>query len=179
VQRTIWLAATVLVCGTGTAHARITRVGSQPALRLGMAFGAISTLSATPSNISFRAASPEMGLVMGSSQATIFWQVLAGSHLQNWTLSLQSGSSVFAGCPWIPVSAVQVSCSVASVSSGGTGQCGGSFALSTASQQIAGGTEADAVSSYSVALTFTLAESWRYVAGSSCSLNLTYAVNAQ
>jgi hypothetical protein len=33
--------------------------------------------------------------------------------------------------------------------------------------------------SYSVSINYTLAESWRYVADSSCTITLTYSVNAQ
>jgi hypothetical protein len=39
--------------------------------------------------------------------------------------------------------------------------------------------EGDGTNMYTTTLTFTLAESWRYMANPSCSLNLTYSVNAQ
>ena len=46
-------------------------------------------------------------------------------------------------------------------------------------QQIAAGAEGDGTNSYTVTTNFTLAESWRYVANSSCTITLTYSVNAQ
>ena len=78
------------------------------------------------------------------------------------------------------MSAVTVSCSGATAGgSGGSGTCGSSFPLSTSLQPIAGGVEGDGTNMYTTTLTFTLAESWRYMANPSCSLNLTYSVNAQ
>jgi hypothetical protein len=105
--------------------------------------------------------------------------VLSGSHLQNWSLSVQAGSNTFVGCPTIPISAIHVNCGTTYVSGGsGTGACNGSFPLSTSAQQVAGGAEGDGTQSYSVSVNFTLAESWRYVANSGCTITLTYSVNA-
>jgi hypothetical protein len=56
--------------------------------------------------------------------------------------------------------------------------CGGSFPLSTTGQKIASGAEGYVVNSYAISLTFTLAESRRYVANSSCAMTLIYSVNA-
>jgi len=148
--------------------------------RLGAAFGTVGSLLASPSSVSFLASNPDAGVVSGSSPASLSWSILSGSHTNNWTLSVQADTSSFTGCPYIPVSAVQVSCSSASVGgTGGTGSCGGSFALGTTAQQVAGGAEADGTNSYLVSASFTLAESWQYVANPSCSINLTYTVNAQ
>jgi hypothetical protein len=106
--------------------------------------------------------------------------VLSGSHTLNWTISLKAAASTFSGCSTIPISAVQVSCSVASVSGGGgNGGCSGSLPLSTTLQQVAGGAEGDGTNSYSVTINFTLAESWRYLVNSSCTMTITYSVNAQ
>jgi hypothetical protein len=175
----IFIVAICLACGTGLAHVRNRRVGLFRPARLNLALGTLAGLSATPGTISFQATNPDLGQVSGSSPGSLTWSVLSGSHLQNWTLSVQSGSSSFTGCPTIPVSAVQVSCGSASVSgAGGTGVCSGSFPLSTSAQQIAGGAEGDGTGSYSVSMNFTLAESWRYVASSACTLTLTYSVNA-
>jgi len=169
----------VFVCGTRGAHAGTLRMGPVRAPVSRLAFATIAALSATPGTISFSAANPNSGTVSGSSSGTVTWTVLLGSHLQHWTVGVQAGSATFVGCSSIPVSAVQVSCSSGSVSGGGgTAACSGSFPLSTTLQTIAGGFEGDLVNSYSVSLNFTLAESWRYVAGSSCSITLTYSVNA-
>jgi hypothetical protein len=175
----IFILAALLACGTGLAHVSHTRVGLFRPARLKLSLGTLSALSATPGTISFQAANPDSGLVSGSSPGSLTWNVLGGSHLQTWTLSVQSGSSSFTGCPTIPVSAVRVSCGSASASgAGGTGACSGSFPLSTSAQQIAGGAEGDGGGTYSVSMNFTLAESWRYVANSACTITLTYTVNA-
>jgi hypothetical protein len=51
--------------------------------------------------------------------------------------------------------------------------------LSTSAQQVASGNEASGSNkAYSVTLNFTLADSWSYIANSSCTLSLTYTVNA-
>src|SRR5882724_9501080 len=134
---------------------------------------------AAPSTISFQENNPDHGVVSVSSPASVSWTILAGSHLQNWTLSVQAGSSSFVGCPTIPISAVQVNCGSATATGlGGTGACSGSFPLSTSLQQVAGGAEGDLAGTYSVLINFTLAESWRYVANSSCAITLTYSINA-
>ena len=177
----IFILAALLACGTELARVSNGRVGLFRPARLKLALGTLSALSATPGTISFQANNPDGGTVSGSSPANLTWNVLSGSHLLNWTLSVQASSSSFAGCPAVPASAVQVSCGSASVSpsnAGGTGSCGGSFPLSTSPQQLAGGAEGDDTGAYSVFLNFTLAESWRYVANPSCTINLTYSVNA-
>lgn len=173
------LLAILLLCTAGTAHARNSRMGLL-ANRMGLALGNVSSLSAAPATVTFYATNPNSGAVAGSSQATISWQVVSGSHLQGWSLSVQAASASFMNCSQIPASAVQVSCSAAPVSGGnGSGTCGGPAPLSTTLQQVAGGAEGDNTNTYTVYLTFTLAESWRYVANSSCTLSLTYSVNAQ
>jgi hypothetical protein len=106
--------------------------------------------------------------------------ILSGSHLKTWTLSAQAASNSFAGCPTVPVAAVQVSCGSASAGGpGGSGTCSGSFPLSTSLQQIAGGAQGDGANSYFTSINFTLAESWRYVANPSCSITINYSVDAQ
>lgn len=146
--------------------------------KLGWALGTISSLTSTPGTVTFAATNPDSGAVSGSSAATLHWSVLGGSNSQNWAVSVQASSSAFTGCPTVPVSAVSVSCTSASVGGGsGTGSCSGTFTLSTVAQQVAAGVEGNGAQSYMVQLNYTLAESWRYVANSSCTLTLTYTVN--
>ena len=148
--------------------------------RLGLAFSTVGLISVSPGTITFTASNPDAGSVAGSAPATINWLVSAGSHLQSWSISLQAATSTFANCPTIPISAVQVRCSTASVSGGGgSGTCGGSFPLSTTLQQSAAGAQGDNSNSYTVLLNFTLAENWRYAVNSSCTLTITYSVTAQ
>jgi hypothetical protein len=175
----ILIITAALVCGTeqvcvGAPHAGLFAPNS-----VHLAMGTLGSLSANPGTISFQANNPDLGVVSGSSPGNLTWMLLGGSPLQNWTLSVQAGSSTFVGCATIPISAVRVNCSSATVSGGGgTGGCSGSFPLSTTSQQVAGGNEGDGTNSYSVLMNFTLDESWRYKANSTCTLNLTYSVSA-
>jgi hypothetical protein len=147
---------------------------------LGLAFGTINSLLATPGSINFQASNPNLGSVSGSAPASVSWTVQGGSNLQNWTLSVQADAGSFSGCSTVPVSAVTASCTGASVSGGGgTGSCSGSLPLSTVAQQVAAGAQGEGSQNYSVVINYVLAESWRYIAtGSSCSLTLTYTVNA-
>ena len=170
--------ALVLTSRPGLAAGRECLARLHPS-RIGLVFGTLVSVSASPSTISFQASDPDLGTVSGSSPGSVTWMVLSGSHLQNWTLTVQAAASAFAGCPTVPVAAVQVACGSATVSGGGgTGACSGSFPLSTTPRQIAGGAEGDGTSSYSVTINFTLAESWQYIANSSCTLTLTYSVSA-
>jgi hypothetical protein len=175
----IFIIAAALACGMEQACVGNLHAGLFAPLRLHLAMGTLGSLSASPGTISFQASNPDLGIVSGSSPGNLTWVLLGGSPLQNWTLSVQAGSSTFIGCPTIPISAVRVSCSSATVSgSGGTGGCSGSFPLSTTSQQIASGNQGDGTNSYSVLMNFTLDESWHYKANSACTLNLTYSVSA-
>lgn len=175
----IFIIAAALVCGTELACVGSLHAGPFGPSRLSLSMATIGSLSASPGTISFQASNPDAGIVSGSAPGNLTWMLLAGSQLQNWTLSVQSGSSTFVGCPTIPISAVRVNCSSATVSGGGgAGGCSGSFPLSTTPQQIAGGTQGDGTNSYSVLMNFTLDESWRYIADSTCTLTLTYSVSA-
>lgn len=161
------------------AAAEGSRGGRCGPVRQYFVMGTISSLLATPGSISFSASNPNSATVAGSSAASLSWLVVGGSHLQTWSVSVQAGGSYFSGCSTVPVSAVSVGCASASVGGGGgTGSCSGPFTLTTAAQQVAGGAEGDGLQSYFVLINYTLAESWRYVANASCTLTLTYTVNA-
>jgi len=168
-----------LTCGSSAAGvSRHTRRATPQAM--GVAFGTVGLITIAPQSVTFQARNPEAGTVASSSPASLSWVVSSGSHALNWTVSIQATDSSFSNCPTLPVSAVRVNCSSASVSGGsGTGSCSGSFPLSATLQQLAGGVQGDAVNTYTVTISFTLAESWRYIAKSSCTLNLTYSINAQ
>ncbi|MFN0102526.1 MAG: hypothetical protein ACKV2U_10605 [Bryobacteraceae bacterium] len=178
-MRKALLSSVVLVGAACPAVAEGIRGGRCMLATIGLAPGTVNSLTAAPGTISFTAASPESGAVSGSSAATLNWSVLSGSHFQTWTVSVQAAASSFTGCATVPVTAVSVACASAAVGGGaGTGSCGGAFALSTVAQQVAGGAEGDGNQAYSVQINYTLAESWRYVANASCTLTLTYTVNA-
>jgi hypothetical protein len=174
----ILILAALLASGTGKTSVNTLHAGSPGPLGLNLAFATISSVSATPGTISFQAANPGWGVVSGSSPGSLTWFVSSGSVLKNWTLSVQASSSNFSNCPTVPASAIQVSCGSATAGGGGTGACSSSFPLSTTPVQIAGGLQGNGTNPYSVSIQFTLAESWRYVANSSCTLSVTYLLNA-
>jgi hypothetical protein len=137
----------------------------------------MSTVSATPGTISFTATDPDLGAVSGSSAATISWTTSSGSPSQTWTLTVQAASSSFASCSTVPASAVTATCT--SVVEGKSGNCGSAVTLSTVPQQVASGKEDNASNTpYTVTISFTLADSWSFIANPSCSLSLTYTVVA-
>lgn len=186
----VLLLAMALFIAAPSAAAEGFRGGRRARMFRYLPCGTISSLIASPGSISFIASNPGSGSVSGSSPASVNWTVQSGNRLQTWSLSVQADAGYFSGCPTVPVSAVGVECSGASVSGpevilgtltvggGGTGVCGGGFSLSTVAHQVAGGAEGDGTQVYSVQINYSLAESWRYVANSSCSLSLTYTVNA-
>ena len=116
----ILILAALMASGTGMAY--VSKVGRFRLERLDLAFGTLSALSAAPGTISFQANNPDAGQVTGSSTGSVTWSVVGGSHLQNWTLTVQSESASFSSCPTIPVSAIVVSCGSASAS--GSGEIG-------------------------------------------------------
>jgi hypothetical protein len=137
------------------------------------------TLNATPATITFNATNPGTApVVAGSATASITWQVLSGGN--NWSLKVQANAPAFANCPTVPISAVTVSCASASAGVlGGTGTCAGSFPLSTAPVQVAGGSEGLLAYNYSVTINFTLADRWKYIAETNpaCSVSLIYTAD--
>ena len=152
-----------------------------PAVSLPVAAAAtVSSLAVSPATISFAATDPDVTpSVAGNSLATVTWSLSNGSNV-NWTLSVQAGAGSFTGCSTVPTSAVTVACSSATASKGQAPICSASFPLSTSSQQVAGGKELSGPGSatYTIVISYSLADSWKYVASSSCPLNLTYTLNA-
>jgi hypothetical protein len=138
----------------------------------------ISGMSATPATVVFLATDPDLGTVTGTA-ATVTWNALAGLLTNTWTLTVQAAATTFAGCPTVPVSAVTVTCTSASATGvvAGTGACAAAFPLSTSPLQVASGTEGSLSGAYTVNITFTFADKWKYIANSACTLSLTYTAN--
>jgi hypothetical protein len=135
----------------------------------------ITSASVTPGTISFNTSNPDsQPVVNGSATATVTWQT-ANSLLQKWTLAVSAPAS-FGSCGTVPASAVTVTCGTVSGGFGGT--CGGATTISTTPVQIASGYEGIGTGTYTVALTFTLQDSWKYIASTSCSLSVTYTITA-
>jgi hypothetical protein len=142
-------------------------------------FALISNLTVLPATVSFVATDPDLGSAAGTA-ATATWSATAGAPTNTWTLAVQAGAGAFTACGTVPTSAVTVTCTAASASGvGGTGTCAAPFPLSTAAQQVASGKEGTLVSNFSVSISFSLADSWRYVAALAppCTLSLTYTAN--
>jgi hypothetical protein len=133
-------------------------------------------LTVSPATISFTGTNPSSApVVAGSATASVTWSNPANGA-GNWNLTVQSGGASFSNCSRVPVSAVTVTCSSATADKGGKGTCGAPFALSAAPRQVASGTQQPNTGNYSVTLTFTLADSWKYTAQTnpSCTLSLSY-----
>jgi hypothetical protein len=128
---------------------------------------------ATPATITFQATNPDNPLVAGNSAATVY-AFYNASKAQAWNISVQASAAKFTNCSTVPASAVTVTCS--SVSGGAKASCGTAVNLSTTSQIVASGTEAAGQTLYNVNLTFTLTDSWKYIAELSpqCTVSLTY-----
>jgi hypothetical protein len=157
--------------------------GAQPAAKVApaavnpkLSLTAITNASITPASITFSATDPSNVPVVGGSSGAVISFTTTGTLLGSWNLKVSAPAN-FSSCPTIPIGAATVSCS--SVTGGSGGACGGSSALSTAGVQMASGTEGLLVATnYTVNLNFTLQDSWKYIASSSCSLTLTYTITA-
>lgn len=139
----------------------------------------LSAISASPATISFTATDPDAGPDSGSSSATVSWSTSGGSAASTWTLKVHAAAASFTGCTTVKRSAVTVTCG--GVAGGSAGACGGAITLSGTGQQVASGKESTSANApYSVTLSFTLADSWSYIAkqSPSCTLSLTYTVTA-
>jgi hypothetical protein len=137
----------------------------------------VGTVSASPATITFTATDPDLGSVSGSGASTVSWTTSLGSTTSAWNLQVQAAAALFTGCGTVPTSAVTVTCG--SVTGGSSGACKPAITLSTTAQQVATGNESTSTSApYSASLNFKLADSWKYIAKSSCTLTLTYTVTA-
>lgn len=140
------------------------------------------TVNVSPATITFTTSNNPgtTPSVAASQPASVTWSALSVFDNNNWTLTVQAGASSFANCPAVPVSAVTVTCSAATVSGiGATAACSGAFPLSMTPRQVAGGAVGLFSNNYSVTINFTLADSWKYIAEQNpqCSLSLTYVAN--
>ena len=144
---------------------------------LPMAGTTMSAVTASPGTISFTATDPDLSPFPGNSAATISWTTSGGSTGNTWNLKVSAAAASFTNCATVPRSAVIVTCG--GITGGSAGVCGGPLTLSGAAQQIASGKEASGTNkAYSVTLDFSLTDSWSYIAGSSCTISLTYTVTA-
>jgi hypothetical protein len=145
---------------------------------------AIASFTVSPASITFNATDPDFPTVAGSSAGTATLSITGGASGRSWTMSLQASGTTFTGCATVPASAVTVTCTSATDTntggSTGTAICSAPFALSTTSTQFAGGKEGTVSDRYDVTLSFTLTDSWRYIAATTptCPITLTYTADA-
>jgi hypothetical protein len=171
--------ATTLAAGQATSSVRKTAAFTQAhALAT-----SITTITATPSPITFSATDPDAGPYSGSSASTVKFNLTGGGAARSWTLSVTAGAATFTGCTTIPASAVKATCATASVvnvsGSAGTAACSAGANLSTSALTIATGNEGK-VNDFTITINFVLTDSWSYIAQTSplCPLTLTYSLNA-
>jgi hypothetical protein len=135
----------------------------------------------TPSTLVFLATDPDTPLVPGNVSASVAFRTTGGSTANTWRVEVQAtGGGNMLNCPnSIPVSRIRVTC-VAATAEGGTAACGAPFALSTALQTVATGTEGSGnARPYTITLNFTFQDSWQYIATNTpCAVNLSYRITA-
>jgi hypothetical protein len=147
-------------------------LGFRPAL-----LTTIPSSSVSPSVVTFSATDPTNSPVVNASASVVVSWTAYVSVLGTWNVKV-SAPATFSSCGTVPSSAVTVSCT--SVTGGSGGTCSSSSALSTSGVQVASGSEIINVNPtpYSVTLSFTLQDSWKYIASSSCTLAVTYTITA-
>lgn len=162
------------------AYAQAVKQKRAPNLRLRPAVTITTPLAVTPATLTFNATDPDLGPFTTSGTAT--WALALSLLSNNWTLTVRANSSSFTNCSQVPVSAVTITCvSVTNGGVGAPGTCNGAFTLSTSNQQIASGPELlTALASYTVNISYKLADSWQFIAAVSpaCTLSLSYTLNA-
>ena len=142
------------------------------------------TLTVSPT-ISFAATNPTtLPVVTGTPQATATFAARGSGGGNTWTLKVNAAATAFTNCATVPVSAVTVTCATATVTGltgthGATAACAAAFPLSTTATTVASGYDANNTLTYTVTITFTLADSWKYIAEMSpaCTSALTYTAN--
>jgi len=143
--------------------------------------GTITGPTITPSLITFPSPNPDATPTNGSSQVTIQW-VMDNNPKGTWSLTVQAPSSSLAGCPAVPVSAIQFTCVSLTTQkeADGQGACvSGTYPLSTGAQIVASGPKEGKTNTSTAVVSFTFTDSWKYPASSSCSVQLIYTITAQ
>jgi len=137
------------------------------------------TLNVSPATITFQAMDPDVSPDAGSSAATVSW-THNGTNGSTWNLTVRSAAATMTNCPTVAASSITVTCTSARVTgTGGTAACSGAFALSTTNTVVASGKQPNPSSTFTVTITYSLADNWKRIAQMSpaCSLSLTYIAN--
>lgn len=177
--RSIAIAVSGLLCITGQPALAVSPASQQqlaPAAPRPMAT-AITAKSVSPSTISFTLADPDAAAVTGAGSVT--WTTTGGGPAGAWTVGVSSTNSSFTNCSEIPLSAVTAKCT--SVTGGTAGACNASsLGLTGTAQQIASGKESPGTANYTVNVTFSITDAWKYKGHTSplCTLSVTYTLTA-
>ena len=155
------------------------KMAPHPALSVKPLATANFSVYASPSSISFAATNPDSPTVAGSATTTVSWTTTSTPANDPWKLQVSSTSSSFSNCATaIPASAVTITCTSGFNPGPGGFNCGAPATLSTSPVTVASGTlpYAGSSTSFWMTFTFTLTDSWSYIAqtSSSCTLNITY-----
>ena len=150
----------------------------------GVVWAALGTITATPATVTFTSSDPDLSPVAGSP-VTVTWRFTYGSSSQTWNIGVRANNSTMTHCGAVPTSAITVSCQSVSMSGGtpgtGSGSCSQPFLLSTTNQQVAGGLQRGNNANYTVNISYSFQDRWRYrgAVTPACALTLTYTVYFQ
>jgi hypothetical protein len=169
--------AIVLVVASVTAQ---TRPRTPRVINIRSAEPTVINAMVTPPALRFAASDPDLGAVQADSQATVIWRTQGGRSNGTWTLTVRAGSATFSGCGKVPVAAVTVRCLSAAGEPGGSGTCSAPFQLSNQPLTIAAGSPGRGDSRFTVSVGFTFRDAWQYTGAMnpSCTLDLSYTIQA-
>ena len=137
----------------------------------------ITLYTVLPASVTFAATNPTTTpSVSGSSAVTLAFSLNGGSSARTWNIQLKSATATFAGCTTVPVNAITATCSAVTGGTGGT--CAGAFPLSTTNTLLSSGTEANGTASYTVTVTFSLADDWKYLPVTCTPQTFSYLLTA-
>jgi hypothetical protein len=128
--------------------------------------------------VSFAATDPDSPTVAGSASVTVSGLIGATGANASFKLQAYAAGTTFSNCTTIPVSAVTIACTSLFDPGNSAVSCAAPATLSTSPVTVASGTlpAAGSSTSFWVTFTYTLTDSWKYIAqtSSSCILNVTY-----
>jgi hypothetical protein len=144
---------------------------------------AIANFSVYPiTAVSFAATNPDSPAVAGNTSVTVSGLIGANQAGASFKLQVYAAGATFSNCTTIPVSAVTITCTSLFNPGNNDVSCASPATLSTSPVTVASGTLPNAGSSTSFWVTFsyTLTDSWEYIAqtSSACALNVTYLATA-
>lgn len=154
----------------------VKRGASTPNATTGGRFYSITSFTASPSSISFTANNPNAATVAIGATNTIAWTATQCINNLTWKITVKASTSSLTNCSTVPISAAIAATCSSSVNLGGTATCHTPLTLTTSEQTLVDGLEGSGTCSGTTSVTYTLNESWRYIAASSptCSTTITY-----